>query len=494
MVLQLITMTNKYLYLRFIFSVTLLSIGSSLLFTSASGASTNLPVLSDHSSASVSMASEYRLGRNWARMLRGSAPLLHDPLIFHYLDELLWNIAPHSQLTDRRLELIVLDNPTFNAFAVPGGVIGVHAGLITAAESEDELISVLAHELAHLSQRHFAQRIEEERRNRPLVLAGILASILIAAADQQGGVAALSSTMGASAQAQLTFSRRNEAEADRIGMQTMVAADRDPKAMPQMFSRLQRSYRFYGQRPPEFLLSHPVTEARIADSLNRAETLPRVSPRPYTPEFDIIRTRIEVHFSDQPGEILKRFIADTQRDNPAIAHYGAMLAAMRTNQLELARQHFEQLPQQWAQHAYIKLSELELLLAENDFTQAESRSEAMMALYPDSMPVMKMHARVMYTTGQPERAVPIYKHLLQDYPTDTDSWYQLAEAEGLSGNITGVHEARIEYFLLTGNIDSAIQQITFAKREANLHPSDLARLEQLEAETLEIRRQIKEDL
>ncbi|WP_417582876.1 M48 family metalloprotease [Nitrincola sp.] len=480
--------------MRFIFSVTLLSICSGLLFTSVSSASTNLPVLSDRSSASVSMASEYRLGRNWARMLRGSAPLLNDPLTFHYLEELLWDLAPHSQLSDRRLELILLDNPTFNAFAVPGGVIGVHAGLITAAGSEDELVSVLAHELAHLSQRHFAQRIEEERRNRPLVLAGILASILIAAADTQGGAAALSSTMGASAQAQLTFSRRNEEEADRVGMQTMVAADRDPKAMPQMFSRLQRSYRFYGQRPPEFLLSHPVTEARIADSLNRAETLPNVSHRAYSPEFDIIRTRSEVHLSAQPGEILKRFVADVNSSNPAVAHYGAMQAAMRTGQLDVAKQHFNQLPEPWKRHTYVKLSEIELLLAENDFAQAERRSDEMMALYPDSMPVMKIHAQVMHTSGQPERAIPVYRRLLQDYPTDTDSWYQLAEAEGLTGNIIGVHEARIEYFLLTGNIDSAIQQVTFAKREPNLQPSDLARLEQLEAETLEIRQQIKEDL
>ncbi|KGK42715.1 peptidase M48 [Nitrincola sp. A-D6] len=472
----------------------LLSICSSLLFTSASSASTNLPILSDRSSASVSMASEYRLGRNWARLLRGRAPLLHDPLIFQYLEELLWDLAPHSQLSDRRLELIVLDNPTFNAFAVPGGVIGVHAGLITAAGSEDELISVLAHELAHLSQRHFAQRIEEERRNQPLVLAGVLASILIAAADPQGGAAALSSTMGASAQAQLNFSRRNEEEADRVGMQTMVAANRDPKAMPQMFSRLQRNYRFYGQRPPEFLLSHPVTEARIADSLNRAETLPAVSPRPYSPEFDIIRTRSEVHLSDQPGEILKRFLADTDQSNSAIAHYGVMLAAIRTGQLDLATQHFNQLPAPWKQHAYVLLSEIELLLAKNDFSQAETRSEEMLALYPDSMPVMKIHARVMHMSGQPERAVPVYRRLLQDYPTDTDSWYQLAEAEGLAGNITGVHEARIEYFLLTGDIDSALQQVTFAKRESGLRPSDIARLEQLEAETLEIRRQIKEDL
>ena len=163
--------------------------------------------MNDASSATVSLDAEYRLGRNWARILRAQAPLLDDPISYQYLEDLLWRLLPKSQVQDRRLELFLLDNPTFNAFAVPGGIIGIHSGLLLAAETEGELASVIAHELAHLSQRHYAQRLEEERRNRPLMLAGLLASILVAAADTQGGMAVLSSTMGANAQGQLAFSR-----------------------------------------------------------------------------------------------------------------------------------------------------------------------------------------------------------------------------------------------------------------------------------------------
>ena len=463
-----------------------------LAIAQPSQASTNLPTLANPS-LTASASTEYQLGRNWARILRGRVPLLNDPLTFHYIDELLWDLVPHSELSDRRLELIVVDNPTFNAFAVPGGIIGVHSGLIVAAGSEDELASVLAHEIAHLSQRHYAQRIEEERRNRPMVLAGVLASILIASASPEGGAAALTGTIGAQAQSQLNFSRRNEEEADRIGMQTLVAANRDPRAMPQMFSRLQRSYRFYGQRPPEFLLTHPVTESRIADSLNRAEALPPVTLRPASIDFDLIKTRMEVHLSNQPGESLQRFLAESRDHNAAKGHYGVLLSAIRTNELSLARNALEQLPNVWRQHLYVQLSEIELLLAEQDFTTAQQHSERMMSLYPGSYPVMKVHAAVLYQSGKPAHAVPVFRSILQSFPTDVDSWYQLAEAEGLAGNITGVHEARIEYFLLTGNIDSAMQQVTFAKRERNLQPADLARLEQLEAETIEIRRQLKED-
>ena len=463
-----------------------------LTIAKPSQASINLPTLANPS-ISASLSTEYQLGRNWARILRGRAPLLNDPITFHYIDELLWDLVPHSELSDRRLELILIDNPTFNAFAVPGGIIGVHSGLIVAAGSEDELASVLAHEIAHLSQRHYAQRIEEERRNRPMVLAGVLASILIASANPEGGAAVLTGTVGAQAQAQLNFSRRNEEEADRIGMQTLAAANRDPRAMPQMFSRLQRSHRFSGQQPPEFLLTHPVTESRIADSLNRAETLPPVTPRPASIDFDIIKTRMEVHLSNQPSESLQRFLSESQDNNTAKGHYGVLLSAMRTHELSLARHALDQLPNNWRQHLYVELSEIELLLAEQNFTTAQQKSERMMSLYPDSYPVMKVHAAVMYQSGQPALVASVYRSILQSLPTDVDSWYQLAETEGLAGNITGVHEARIEYFLLTGNIDSAMQQVTFAQRERNLHPSDLARLEQLEAETIEIRRQLKED-
>ncbi|WP_235017408.1 M48 family metallopeptidase [Nitrincola tapanii] len=454
---------------------------------------TRLPVLSDATSSAISLQSEYRLGRNWARILRGQAPLMHDALVYHYLEELLWDLVPHSQLQDRRLELIVLDNPTFNAFAVPGGIVGVHGGLVVAAESEDELASVLAHELAHLSQRHFAQRLEEERRNRPVMLAGVLASILIGAMDTQGGAAALSSTLAASAQAQLAFSRRNEEEADRIGMQTLTASGRDPQAMPDMFSRLQRNYRFYGQRPPEFLLTHPVTESRIADSLNRVSSLQRPSPRPYSPDFDLIRTRLQVHFSSQPGEILQRFLADSRSSQAGRHDYGVMLAAMRTGDLALAETHYRKLPDNWRQHLYTEITYVEWLLAAGRKAEAAEASQRLLALYPGSLPVQKLQARVMRESQNYTQATAQYRAILQNYPNDTDAWYELAETEGLLGNILAVHEARIEYFLLTGNFDQALRQLEFAKRERGLTASDQERLERREKEAQEIRRQMRED-
>lgn len=457
-------------------------------------AESSLPVLSDASSSIISPEQEHRLGRNWARMLRGQAKLLPDPLVKQYLADLLWQIAPHSDLSDLRLELIVLDNPTFNAFAVPGGVVGVHGGLVVASETEAELASVIAHELAHLSQRHYAQQLEESRRNRPLFLAGILASILVASVDGQAGTAALTSTLGASASSQLAFSRRNEQEADRIGMQTLVGSGYDPYAMPQMFSRLQRSYRFYGQKPPEFLLTHPVTESRIADSLNRASNLPRPHALHTGLEYDLIRTRLQVHYADDLQRRYQQFLDDAKSSGRAADRYGALVAAIRLNKLEQARQQLTALPKAWRNHLYVQLTEVELLLAEQRTSDAYTLAKKLLALYPDSMPVRYRLALAARQAGDYTRAAATFRALCSDYPDDSDFWFQLAESEGLNDNIIGVHFARIEYFLLIGQMDLAQRQLEFARRERSLNSVDRARIEQKEKEIKQLQKEMKEDL
>ncbi len=452
----------------------------------------NLPLLNDGTSSIVSLDTEYRLGRNWARILRGQAPMLNDPITHQYLEDLLWRLLPHSQVQDRRLELFLLANPTFNAFAVPGGIIGVHGGLILAAESEGELASVIAHELAHLSQRHYAQRLEEERRNRPLMLAGVLAGILVAAADTEGGMAVMSSTLGASAQSQLAFSRRNEQEADRVGMQTLVSADFDPHTMPQMFGRLQRNYQFYGQRPPEFLLTHPVTESRIADSLNRASQLPDIRKQPDSIEFSLIKARMDVSFAESPASALEHFRNAVNEKRTAYSQYGLMLAATANHDFSLAERTRQQMPASLRQHPYVEFSHIESLLEAEQYKAARTLTRKLLALYPDSRPLRTLNARVLRSSGQLEGALREFKSLTRDYPTDAQLWFELAETEGLAGNTLGVHEARIEYFMLTAQLDMALKQITYARRGKGLTPSDTARLDQREQEARALRQEMKE--
>jgi predicted Zn-dependent protease len=290
----------------------------------------------------------------------------------------------------------------------------------------------------------------------------------------------------------LAFSRRNEQEADRVGMQTLVEAGIDPHTMPQMFSRLQRNYRFYGQRPPEFLLTHPVTESRIADSLNRASQLPEVQSHADNSDFNLIRARMQVHHSESPQKALATFRAATQDSDQLHNRYGLMLAAIAAADFALADKTWNTLDASARRHPWLLLSRVERFLAAADSASALEISRELIALYPDSRPVRTLHARALRETGQLQQAIRIYKQLTRDYPTDTLIWFELAEAEGLAGNILAVHEARIEYFLLTAQFDLALKQLEYAAREKDLTDSDRARLEQREQEAKALRQEMKE--
>jgi len=470
-----------------------LALATSPALSGAAPSEPLLPTIGDTTSATISLQQERVLGQTWARMLRGQAPLLDDPLVYHYLDDLLWSMVANSQLQDRQLELITVDNGTLNAFAVPGGIVGVHGGLLLAAEREDELASVLAHELAHLSQRHFAQQLEEQRRNRPLMLAAMLGSILIAAADSKAGAAAITSTMAGNASAQLAFSRRNEQEADRIGMLTLKESGFDPKAMPRMFARMQQSMRFYGDKPPEFLLTHPVTESRIADSANRAAQYPASRYRKSSNDFDIIRARILLHYSDNPARSLEEYAAAAKRTGLNKHKYAAMLAAVKTHKYQQATSFYNALSKNYKHNLYVRISHAELLIAQDKTEAGLKELSELNKLYPGNLAIEKSYARALFNNDQIEAAITQYKSVTERYPNDVDSWYYLAESYGKIENISALHDARIEYFLLTGNLDRARQQVTFAMRERGLTQLNRARLEERRREIDEIRSQMEMD-
>lgn len=458
-----------------------------------SNADGNLPYIADTTSAIISLNKEHKVGQAWARTLRGAVPLLNDPITYSYLHDLLWQLTEHSQLQDKRLDLIVLDNPTLNAFAVPGGIVGIHGGLLLSAEKEDELASVITHELAHLSQRHFAAQLEESRRNRPFTLATMLASILIAAADTQAGMAAMTSSIAAQQSSRLAFSRQNEQEADRIGMNNLVEADIDPNAMARMFSLMQRAQRFQGSRPPEFLLTHPVTESRIADALNRAAQLPVPATIRSSLDFDLVRTRLIVHFSSNPQEALNHYQTAAKATQQPLDFYGLTIAAIRMNQFKQAEEAFKKLPTSWKQHLFVKLTEAELQLAAEAWLTASKQLEQLSDFFPGHYAVEQLLAKAYMGAEQPDKAIIVLNSLTKDYPTDINAWYLLSEALGQAGKTIAVHQARVEYFLLTGQIDRALQQITFANREPGLSTSDKARLLQLEIDTKTVREEMKMD-
>ena len=224
-----------------------------------------LPDLGGSAAALVSPAQEREVGAKLIRQLRKEAPTSADPALKYYCDLLVSELAAASELTDRNLHPVLIDSPVLNAFAAPGGVVGINLGVFLHADNVHQLAAVLAHELAHLSQRHYARSVEYQRQNALPYVAALLASVaLMAASGGTAGIAALSATQAAAQDSALRNSRAREQEADRVGIETLARAGLDPYAMASMFGQMSFAARF-DRKLPEFLLTHPVTESRISE-------------------------------------------------------------------------------------------------------------------------------------------------------------------------------------------------------------------------------------
>ncbi|MCQ4267596.1 MULTISPECIES: M48 family metalloprotease [Pseudomonas] len=427
----------------------------------------DLPSLGDASSSIVSPEQEYLLGRAWLSLLRGQVRQLSDPLLKDYVESSVYRLAETSQLQDRRLEFVLLESPHLNAFAAPGGIIGVNGGLFIHAQTEAEYASVMAHELAHLSQRHFARGLEAQQRMQIPMMAAMLAGVVAAAAGAgDAGIAAIVSTQAAAIQAQRRFSRQNEQEADRIGILNLEKAGYDPRAMPQMFARLMRQYR-YDQKPPEFLLTHPVTESRIADTTNRAEQLANGGIEDSL-RYQLIRARTQLRFETTPGLGAKRFRAQLNENADLdAARYGLALAQIKGGQLDEARSTLAPLLNKAPDELIYNLAQIELEITANRLPQAEQYLQRMLRQYPGSYPLRQARIDLLIKQGQTTQAAKELDQLAAQRSADPDIWYQVAEIRGLTGNIVGVHEARAEYFALVGDYDQAIEQLDFAKRRSS---------------------------
>ncbi|WP_165675533.1 M48 family metalloprotease [Metapseudomonas otitidis] len=452
----------------------------------------DLPSLGDASSSVVSPDQEHKLGRAWLGLLRAQVEQLPDPQLKEYVETSVYRLAESSQLQDRRLEFVLLKSPQLNAFAAPGGIIGVNGGLFLYAPNEAEYASVMAHELAHLSQRHFARGVEAQQRMQIPVMAAMLAGIVAAAAGAgDAGMAAIMSTQAAAIQEQRRFSRQNEQEADRIGLLNLKKAGYDPRAMPNMFERLMRQYR-YDSKPPEFLLTHPVTESRIADTRNRAEQLPAGGVE-NSLRYQLMRARVQLMFEETPGISAKRFRAMLDSD-PKLdaARYGLAIAQIKAGQLNEAREALTQLLAKAPNEVAYNLAQVDLDITANRLPDAQKRVDRMLSLYPASYPLKQARADLLLKQNKPQDAEKVLEDLARTRANDPDIWYQVAEVRGLAGNTIGLHQARAEYFALVGDFHQAIEQLDFAKRRASSNFPLAARIDARQQELIEQQKAVKQ--
>ncbi len=488
--------TSKKLFKKNQIAVILLIFLSLLTKITYNWASTiqQLPKLGDSVSGVISPEKEYKLGRSWLRALRGQTSLIYDPLLNQYLENLIYRLASYSELHHPKLEIVIINNSSINAFAVPGGVIGINAGLFLHAENEDELAAVLAHELAHLSQRHFARNLEKAKRGQWTTLAALLASVAIIASTggADTGLAALATTQAAAIQSQLTFSRQNEREADRLGMLTLVKAEYDPAAMPRFFERMQKSTQYSGEAPPEFLLTHPVTESRISDSYNRVIKLPALKSKPSL-DFQLMKARVLASYAHDKLENVNTFRIKaknaTSPDKQAAYQYGLVRSLLKVNNYKEALKTLKPLRAQDTDRIIYIVTEAEIYMAQEDHKKAKKTLSQGLRIAPDNYSLSIYYAQVLLRLKEAELAAEHIEKLLLHRTYNAELWRLLSEAYGSIGNIVGVHQARAEVFFLHNRNDQAIQQLRYA---LSLAESDFQRSSKIKSRMREIQRHKKD--
>ncbi len=440
---------------------------TSVVAQSRASDSIDLPALGSTSAGLLTSDEEYKLGQMILRAYRGGLPTSKDPFVETYLEQLIQRIVTYSELPNKRIELLVLESPTLNAFAAPGGIVGVNTGTFLIAENEQQLASIIAHELAHLSQRHYARRVQQNSTNATLSVAAILASLVIAASGNPDvALAAIPSVQAASIQSGLRFSRDMEREADRIGIQTLVNGGFNPYAMSDMFELMARSTRFRS-KVPEFLMSHPVTESRIADAFSKAQKYP-LKQFALDKDFQLVRARLMVANASNPDTAVKRFSEEAASHHTVselTAHYGLVLALIQTEQPKAARKALADL------NRLIPSGDIALSVAEADILMLEKSYDKAIAVLvnarktsPNNHPLNVRLAEIYMATGHYAECESLLKEHVRRKPDNDYVWYLLAEVHGLAGHILDVHKARAEYFILNGVFDKAEIQLRNALR------------------------------
>ena len=457
-----LSVTSRTIYLALGLCMVILSAP----FSSAAGNDIKLPILGDSSSGIISKQQEYQLGRTWLKVFRSRVQEFDDPLMQDYFENLIYNLATYSELEDPRLELIIVNNPSMNAFAVPGGIVGIHTGIFAFAENEDQMVSVLAHELAHLSQRHFARGVEARRSSTALSLAGLLAGlVLVATVGGDAGMAAMAATSAMTLENQLRYSRSNEKEADRFGLRTMEKSGRDPGAVGDMFQTMLKKVRYVGDRAPEFLLTHPVTEKRIADARGRTISNPK-RHYPDNSDYYLLQARALIAMTKNPKNNIKRFNAKLEANTQQrdAASYGLALSHLQNSDVDAARRLMAPLLEEDPDHQIYNYTSIELDMADKKYNEALSKLAFLLGRNPGNYPLLSLQAETLWLDHQYEEASLALTGLARTRNQDPLVWYRLAEVRGLAGNISGVHEARAEYFILVGAFALAREQLGLAQK------------------------------
>ena len=432
-------------------------------------AQTNLPDLGDPAQAFMSTVQERKVGEAAMREVRSSGVWLNDPEVNGYLNELGNRLVTAIPGAGFDFEFFAMNDATINAFALPGGFVGVNTGLILLAQTESELASVLAHEISHVTQHHMARQLAGQQQALLTSLGALAVAILAArsagSSSGQATQAAVAGAQGLAIQTQLNFTREYEQEADRIGFQRLDAAGFDDRAMATFMEKLQRSTRFAeGTTPaPSYLRTHPVTYERIAEAEARADRKPFRQVKDSI-DFHLVRALIR-SYQGTPREAVAFFddaLAQKRYTSEIAVRYGLVASLLRAQNFQRALPELATLEKTAPQHPMIEAMAGQVLTQSGQVRQAIARYEAALQRYPAKMQLVYDYPEALLLDKQAAKAASFLEVQLQRYPADGLLHQVAAKAYAALGKQLLQHQHQGEFYAWQGNLQAAVSQFELA--------------------------------
>lgn len=446
-----------------------------------------LPDLGDASSSALSPMMERKLGESVMREIRYSDPaFVDDAEVNEYLNTLGYKLVTAIPGARLDFEFFAIRDPSINAFAMPGGFVGVHTGLLTAADSESEVASVLAHEVTHVTQRHIARQVGAQQKMQVPAMIAMAGALLLARSRPDLASGAAMAAQGAAIQSQLSYSRDFEREADRIGFNTLQAAGFDVRGMPAFFEKLQRYTRVSDDgRAPGYLRSHPLTVDRIADAQNRAQNAP-YRQHADSIEFHLVRAKLRAEAGEARDAItyFRSVLQERRFANETAARYGYAVALLRDRQVPQAKAEVEKLRTGTVRNPMIDSLYARVLQAAGERAGAIAFLKEAMGRYAYSRPLMYAYLGALLEVGRNEDALGVLKEQLRLYPGSPELLGMQAKAYGALGKRLLQHQAQAEVYLLQGNLPASVEQLQLAQ---NAGDGNFYELSAVEARLKEVR-------
>ena len=432
----------------------------------------NLPDMGDSSGTLLTPTEEKELGEAFFRSLHTEVDISTDSEISDYIQYIGEKLTASSDEPSRQFHFFVVMANDVNAFAGPGGYIGVNAGLILTTEAESELASVMAHEIAHVTQRHLYRAYEAQKRMSIPTLAATLAAIALGSQNPAAGQAALMAISAGGLQFQIDFTRQNEQEADRVGMQTLVASQFDPHSMPTFFERLQQASRYYGQAVPEFLRTHPVTASRIADTRGRADSYP-YKQYPDSLSYQLVKAKLKVlnqrHNLDEAARYFQTRLNQGISEQRDVASYGMALIALTQEKFTDAETLLQRLARNAPHEAHYASALARTALAAKNFSLAQSRYLQLVKLFPDNQAFKLDYIEALLKMGNTEAAQQNLANLAPRTQQLPIYWELLAQVYNTLKQPAESHRYLAEYYFSVGQVHDAVLQIKLAQQSRGLN-------------------------